>query len=315
MAMAGPRFFGFVIGGALPVALAANWLAGRLGSERGARRLDPRRAAPRSGSRCGWLIDAVRPAAGCGRRVRDRRHGGQLHRARRRSARGARARGLERRGARAVRCAARSRWSSAAKAHPTLLKSLGMLGLGRERVMRVPVDGQGRMRADAAAATARPSHRVPSGRQREHRRLRSARRTDRAARMTRGAWVHVDGAFGLWARGSASLRPLGRGLERADSWATDAHKWLNVPYDSGLAFVRDRARRCARRCRSRPRTCRQPRASAIRAISRPSSRAARAAWRCGRRCNRWVAAGIAELIERNCRQARRFAHGAARGRL
>jgi glutamate/tyrosine decarboxylase-like PLP-dependent enzyme len=124
------------------------------------------------------------------------------------------------------------------EAHPTLLKSLGMLGLGRSRVIRAAVDGQGRMRADALPAVRGPTIVC----------LQAGNLNTGAFdpfvpliehAHAGGAWVHVDGAFGLWARATAVLRPLTVGLERADSWATDAHKWLNVPYDSGLAFVRD----------------------------------------------------------------------------
>jgi glutamate/tyrosine decarboxylase-like PLP-dependent enzyme len=121
-----------------------------------------------------------------------------------------------------------------------------------------------------------------------------------------GAWVHVDGAFGLWAKAAASRRALVAGVERADSWATDAHKWLNVPYDSGLAFVRE------------PDALRA--AMAITAEYLPSgdgvrnpsdftpelSRRARGVeiWAALRTLGR---AGIAEIVDRNCRQARRFA--------
>jgi glutamate/tyrosine decarboxylase-like PLP-dependent enzyme len=124
-----------------------------------------------------------------------------------------------------------------AEAHPTLFKSLGVLGLGRSRVIKVPVDGQGRMRADLLPHIAGPTilclqaGNVNTG------------ACDPFASIVRrakdaGAWVHVDGAFGLWAQASPKLRHLCAGITGADSWATDAHKWLNVPYDSGLAFVR-----------------------------------------------------------------------------
>ena len=126
------------------------------------------------------------------------------------------------------------------EAHPTLFKSLGLLGLGRNRVTRVPVDGQGRMRADQLPRLAGPTIVCvqagnvntgafdPVGR-------------DLRARVHARAWVHVDGAFGLWAAAVPSKAHLVAGLAAADSWATDAHKWLNVPYDSGLAFVKDGA--------------------------------------------------------------------------
>jgi glutamate/tyrosine decarboxylase-like PLP-dependent enzyme len=123
-----------------------------------------------------------------------------------------------------------------------------------------------------------------------------------------GAWIHVDGAFGLWAAASAELRRHVRGIELADSWATDAHKWLNVPYDSGLAFVHD--------------TQALPAAMAVSADYLPKHATERIPSdytpelsRRARGVEVWAAllslgrAGVAELVERNCRQARRFAAG------
>jgi glutamate/tyrosine decarboxylase-like PLP-dependent enzyme len=127
-----------------------------------------------------------------------------------------------------------------AEAHPTLFKSLGLLGLGRNRVLRVPVDSQGRLVAARLPRIAGPTivctqaGNINSGTFDP-----VADVCDRVAGT--GAWVHVDGAFGLWAAAAPGLRHLVAGVEAADSWATDAHKWLNVPYDSGLAFVRDGA--------------------------------------------------------------------------
>ena len=127
------------------------------------------------------------------------------------------------------------------EAHPTLLKSLGLLGLGRNRLLRVPTDGQGRMSAKDLPALRGPAivcmqaGNINTG---------AFDPFDEVIPLAHeaGAWVHVDGAFGLWALGVPSLRRLATGMETPDSWATDAHKWLNVPYDSGLAFVRDAGR-------------------------------------------------------------------------
>ncbi len=124
--------------------------------------------------------------------------------------------------------------------HPSLLKALGMLGLGRKRVVRVPVDGQGRMRADALphldgmTILCLQAGNVNTG------------AFDPAAAIcpearSAGAWIHVDGAFGLWAAASPEYRKLTKGFELADSWATDAHKWPNIGYDCGIALVRDPA--------------------------------------------------------------------------
>ena len=152
----------------------------------------------------------------------------------------------------------------------------------------------------------RSEHRLRPGRQREYRRLRSNRR-NLPARAADGAWVHVDGAFGLWAAAPSRVRVIvAQGIAEADSWATDAHKWLNVPYDSGLAFVRDRGRFAAPCASPRP-ILPTGRASRSRRDFTPElSRRARGVdiWAALRSLGR---AGLAEMIERNCRHAKRFA--------
>jgi glutamate/tyrosine decarboxylase-like PLP-dependent enzyme len=124
------------------------------------------------------------------------------------------------------------------EAHPSLIKALGMLGLGRSRVVRVPVDDQGRMRAGEMPALSGPTIVCMQAGNVNTGAFDPAAEICARARAA-GAWVHVDGAFGLWAAASPRYTHLMEGVADADSWATDAHKWLNVPYDSGLAFVRD----------------------------------------------------------------------------
>jgi glutamate/tyrosine decarboxylase-like PLP-dependent enzyme len=122
--------------------------------------------------------------------------------------------------------------------HSSLVKALGLVGLGRTRVVRVPVDDQGRMRAELLPRLEGPTivclqaGNVNTG---------SFDPMDEiiTAAHDMGAWVHVDGAFGFWAAASPLHSHLTAGMERADSWATDAHKYLNVPYDAGLYLVRD----------------------------------------------------------------------------
>jgi glutamate/tyrosine decarboxylase-like PLP-dependent enzyme len=193
------------------------------------------------------------------------------------------------------------------ESHPTLFKSLGLLGLGRNRVVRVPVDEQGRMRAGNLPLISGPTiicaqaGNVNTGAfdplseicERAH---------------TAGAWVHVDGAFGLWATTAPSTIHLTNGIAEADSWATDCHKWLNVPYDSGLALVRDaNALRTAMSITADY----LPTTSPFRNPSDFTPELSRRA----RGVEVWAALkslgrkGVAELIERNCRQARRFAEG------
>jgi len=127
---------------------------------------------------------------------------------------------------------------ASAESHPTLFKSLGMLGLGRNRVVRVPTDGQGRMRVEALPAIEGPTIVCTQAGNVNTGSFDPVGEISRVAHEA-GAWVHVDGAFGLWAAASPRFAGLSAGVEQADSWATDAHKTLNAPYDNGLAFVRD----------------------------------------------------------------------------
>ena len=192
--------------------------------------------------------------------------------------------------------------------HVSVLKALSMLGLGRRRIVRVPADDQGRMRVDSlprltpATIVCVQAGNVNTGAFDPVREV-CARAHDA------GAWVHVDGAFGLWAAAAPSLAHLAAGIAEGDSWATDAHKWLNVPYDSGLAFVREpdylRAAMATSAAYFAPATGRDPGQ-----FTPECSRRARGVevWAAMRSLGR---RGLADMIERTCRYARRFAQGLA----
>jgi glutamate/tyrosine decarboxylase-like PLP-dependent enzyme len=129
------------------------------------------------------------------------------------------------------------------EAHATIFSALRLLGLGRDAAHLVAVDGQGAMEPDALArelADAGPAIVCAQAGNVNSGAFDPLEPIEYLCEQS-GAWLHVDGAFGLWAAASPSYRHLVRGLERADSWATDAHKWLNVPYDGGLAIVKDPA--------------------------------------------------------------------------
>jgi len=190
--------------------------------------------------------------------------------------------------------------------HVSVLKVLGLLGLGRDRVVHVPVDGQGRMRADALPRISGPTIVCIQAGNVNTGAFDPAAEICRAARES-GAWVHVDGAFGLWALASPQRAPLARGFVHADSWAVDGHKWLNVPQDSGIAFVREpehlRAAMTASAaylivgegrepCHYVPDSSRRARGMEMWAALRSL----------GRR-------GLADLIERTCSYASQFAEG------
>jgi glutamate/tyrosine decarboxylase-like PLP-dependent enzyme len=196
------------------------------------------------------------------------------------------------------------------EAHASLFKVLSLLGLGRDRVLRVEADGQGRLRADRLPMLEGPAivciqaGNVNSGA------FDPAEEVIAWARE-REAWVHVDGAFGLWALASAELAPLARGFRGADSWASDAHKWLNVPYDSGIALVRDAEALAKAMSISGAYLIESGQRDAMN-VTPDSSRRARAleVWAALRALGR---SGLAEMVERNCRQARRLAEGLREG--
>ena len=307
IAMAGPRFFGFVIGGSLPVTVAANWLATAWDQNSVMNEVTPAMATLENVSRR-WLCELLcLPQDAAASFVT-----------------GATIANFTALAAARHRVLANAGWDVerdgligapeltvivGEEAHPTLTKSLGLLGLGRDRALRVPVDDQGRMIADAVPAVSGPTivctqaGNINTG---------SFDPIEEICSMVRpaGAWVHVDGAFGLWAAAVPGMRHLIAGFDAADSWATDAHKWLNVPYDSGVAITRDAAALKA--------------AMAITAdylptetVSRNPSDYTPELSRRARGVDIWAALrslgrrGVEDLIVRCCSHARRFAGGLA----
>lgn len=306
IASAGPRYFGFVVGGSVPAALAADWLVSTWDQNAGIFVLSPLAATIEqiTGS---WLRDlAGLPATtsfgfvtgghmanftslACARHSVLRKAGWDVE-----------ADGLN--GAPPVEICVNE------ESHYTILMALRLLGLGSARVRKIPADEQGRMRADCLAAALREisgpcivcaqAGNVNTG-------AFDPLPAIADAAQEHGAWLHVDGAFGLWAAASPQYAHLVRGVERADSVASDAHKWLNVPYDCGLVFCADEAaHRSAMSLAAAyivatgterdphefvPEESRRARAIPVYAALRSL----------GRR-------GLAEMIERNCRQARRF---------
>lgn len=302
---AGGRYFGFVTGGTLPAALAANWLAGAWDQPADMVVASPVGAKIEEVA-AGWLLDVLGlPAqAGVGfvtgatmanfcglaaaRHALLQRQGWDVE-----------ASGLF--GAPEIRVVVSD------EVHASLLKALSLLGLGRQRVTRLPVDNQGRIRAEALppldehTIVCIQAGNVNSGAFDPAAEICAARET--------GAWVHVDGAFGLWAAAAPSLAHLCAGFEQADSWAVDAHKWLNVPYDSGMVVCRDEIHLRAAMSYSA--------AYLMSGEGREPGLYTPEMSRRARGVEVWAAllslgrSGLAELIERSCRHARRFAQGLA----
>jgi glutamate/tyrosine decarboxylase-like PLP-dependent enzyme len=300
----GGRYFGFVIGGALPASLAASWLASTWDQNAAFRVMSPV-AAELEDVVIRWICQVLGLPPEC--------DGGL------------------------VTCATMANFTALATArqallgrlgwnvaddgvfgappihvvvgeevHASILKALNLAGFGRKRVTVVEADAQGRMRADRLPRLDKnmlvciQAGNVNSGsfdpakeiclRAREH-----------------GAWVHVDGAFGLWAAASPKYKHLVQGFELADSWATDAHKWPNINYDSGIVLVRDamalRAAMSISAAYLQPGSRREP--------THHTPEASRRA----RGIELWAGlkslgrSGLAELIERTCAHARRFAAG------
>jgi glutamate/tyrosine decarboxylase-like PLP-dependent enzyme len=305
VASAGPRYFGFVTGGALPAALAADWLTSTWDQNAHMWVGSPAASVveevvenwvlsllglPESAS-VGLVTGAQMANVTCLAVARDH--------VLKQSGWDAASQGLI--GAPPLTVIAGE------EGHATVFSALRLLGLGRDAAHLVAVDGQGAMDPDALArelADAGPAIVCAQAGNVNSGAFDPLEPIERLCEQS-GAWLHVDGAFGLWAAASPSYRDLVRGLERADSWATDAHKWLNVPYDSGLAIVKDRA--AHRRAMSlsaaylvageqrdnydfTPEASRRARGFALYAALRSL----------GRR-------GVAELVERNCAQAKLFA--------
>jgi glutamate/tyrosine decarboxylase-like PLP-dependent enzyme len=307
VASAGPRHFGFVTGGALPAALAADWLVSAWDQCAAFHSLSPAAAAIEEITSA-WTLDLLGlPATASVGFVT----GGQ--------------------GANTT-CLAAARHAQLAKAgwnveddgligapplrilcgeqaHATIYTALRQLGLGANTPVRIGADDQGRMRPDALrhalADTDEPNivcaqaGNVATGAFDEFEPIADAC-------ATHGAWLHVDGAFGLWAAAAPALRHLTSGVERADSWAVDAHKWLNVPYDGAMAIVADADAHVAAMSLAGPYLVVDPGQRDNTNYVPESSRRARVVpiYAALRSLGR---TGVAELIGRNCAQARRMA--------
>ena len=302
VATQGGRFFGFVVGGALPATVAAHWLADAWDQNACLYELSPV-AVQCEDIVLPWLVDLLRLPNGCG---------------------GAFVTGAQMANFTALAAARHATLLDAnwnveddglfgappitvvvgEEVHVTVLKALAMLGLGRNRIVIIPTDAQGRMRADALPRLSGPAivcvqvGNVNTG------------ACDPVgaicdAAHQQHAWVHVDGAFGLWAATAPTRCHLTEGVSAADSWATDAHKWLNVPQDSGIAIVRNKRHlRDAMAITAsylHPGERREPMQNGP-----ESSRRARAVeiWAALRNLGRQ---GVADLVERTCQHAMRFA--------
>ncbi len=308
VAMTGGRYFGFVNGGMVPAAMAANWLAVAWNQNAALRVMSPI-AAELEEIVLRWICEALVLPPEC-------------------------AGGL-------VTCAtmanftalvtarhallARAGWDVTeagmfgappievvvgAEVHASILKALSLAGFGRSRVTIVEADAQGRMRADKLPLV---SERTVVCIQAGNVNTGAFDRAEEICKKAKeqGAWVHVDGAFGLWARISRKYDHLTSGFEQADSWATDAHKWPNVGYDSGVVIVRDgaalRASMGITAAYLEPGSRREPMHHTPEA-----SRRARGVelWAGLKSLGR---SGLCALIERTCDYARRFAEGLREG--
>jgi glutamate/tyrosine decarboxylase-like PLP-dependent enzyme len=304
VATTGGRYFGFVIGATLPASLAANWLAGAWDQNAGLRVMSPV-AAELEEVVLRWVCEALGLPPEC--------EGGLVT-----CATTANFTALV-----AARHAllARAGWNIAddgmfgappidvvvgEEVHASMLKALSLAGFGKKRLTRVAADSQGRMRADKLPPlTERTLVCIQAGNV-------NSGSFDPAAEICaraheKGAWVHVDGAFGLWAAVSPRYKHLTEGFEQADSWATDAHKWPNVNYDSGIVLVKDgSALRAAMTM-----TAAYLEAGALREPMHHTPEASRRA----RGVELWAGLkslgreGLSSLVERTCQHAQRFAEG------
>jgi glutamate/tyrosine decarboxylase-like PLP-dependent enzyme len=303
--MTGPRFFGFVIGGSLPVSLASNWLTAAWDQNDVMYEVTPATATLERLA-MEWMIDLFGLPESTGAAF----------------VTGATIANFSALAAARNRVYAGVGWNVEAdglvgappitilvgeEVHPTVIKGIGLLGFGRERVQRLPVDGQGCIDAMRLPKIEGPTIVCTQAGNLNTGGFDPVGDICDAVRA-KDAWVHVDGAFGLWAAASPDLAHLCNGLQAADSWATDAHKWLNVPYDCGVAFVRD-----------------APALKAAMSITadylitetanrNPSDYTPELSRR-ARGVDVWAAlkslgrSGLAEMLDRCCSNARRFADG------
>ncbi|MGB8319266.1 MAG: aminotransferase class V-fold PLP-dependent enzyme [Ignavibacteriaceae bacterium] len=302
--ISGGRFFGFVIGGSLPASVAANWLSTAWDQNAGLFAGSPVGVVLEEIS-LKWLLQIFGLPAESG---------------------GAFVTGATMASFTALAAARHSilkntGWDVEAnglfnapsinvivseESHPTLFRGLGLLGLGRERVVRVPVDKQGRMQLNKFPKVNGPTIVCTQAGNVNTGSFDPIKEVCEIAHAS-NAWVHVDGAFGLWASAAPSKKHLTDGIDLADSWATDAHKWLNVPYDSGLAFVKDSESLRA--------------AMSLTAAYLPQGEHREPSQFCPELSRRsrgievWAAlyslgrSGLADLIERTCNHAKIFAGG------
>lgn len=239
-AMTGPRFFGWVIGASHPMGVAADFLTSAWGQNAGNHFASPAAAAVETVA-ARWLLDILdlprQASVGFVTGATAANFVGLA------AARGA---VLKRVGwdvnANGLFGAPPIHVVIGDDAHTTAFSALQFLGLGHDRVIRVATDDQGRMRADAFAdamdGLTGPTIVVTQAGQLNTGAFDPIDEIVPLARV-HGAWIHVDGAFGLWARANHTTRPLAAGFEHANSWAADGHKWLQTPYDCGYAIVRD----------------------------------------------------------------------------
>ncbi len=305
VASTGGRYFGFVIGSSLPASVAASWLSTAWDQNTGLMVAAPATTLLEQIA-LDWILEILDlPRASGGAFVT----GGQM--ANFTALAAARHAMFQNLGwdveSRGLFGAPEIPVLVGADAHNTIFKALALLGLGRDRVLRVPIDGEGRMRPDALPDIDGPvivcmqQGNVNSG------------ASDPASPIVewarrRGGWVHVDGAFGLWARATPSRAHLCAGVELADSWATDAHKWLNVPYDCGIAIVRDQNALRGAMGTGAPYLQESP---VPMQYTPELSRRARGVevWAALKTLGR---SGVAELVERCCMHAQRFAESLSR---
>jgi len=304
VASAGGRYYGFVTGGSLPSTVAAGWLASAWDQNMYVSVMSPV-GAKLEEMALRWLVDALGLPAGTGggfvtgatmanfTALAAARHALLMN-----QGWDVESRGLY--GAPEIKMVVGD------EVHVSALKALSMLGLGRERLVRVPVDNQGRMRADSLpeldemTIVCIQAGNVNTGA------FDPAEEICAAAHRA-GAWVHVDGAFGLWALADPTRTHLTAGIVDADSWGADAHKWLNAPYDSGLAFVRQPEHLQAAMSVSAAYLQQSDQREPGHYTPELSRRA--------RGIEVWAAlyslgrSGLADMIQHNCRYAVRFADG------